>query len=268
MSNTTVSKQNTQWEEIGHKTQSFIVDHIFQILTAIGLLLVIFAGWTIWSQVSESREVRVQEQYFVIDKKFQDTRRQFEEETARLKNPPKNVDTKNPPPAPKKTGDFSKDFGAVAGEFENLINQNPKSKAALMAAISLSNIYAEYGKADEALGILAKVNADNSANSLLESLVTHQRAGLLAHQGKCSEAIPLWNKINQSSKSKYLHQEAQLNLGLCAEQTGDLTAAEKFYLEASAVVTDSENPAANSAVAKDAEKYLRLLKLNKAGKTE
>lgn len=231
------------------------------------VLFVIGAGVAITSQVSQSREEAYQEKYFVLEKRMTDIKKNFDEAEQQEKaqaaaaKAGKAVDTKNTVKA-KATGDLAKDYGTLPGDFEALIKDAPNSKAAEMAALNLSDLRANYGQADEALKVIDAVNVSNRTSDFVGALVVNRRAQLLADKGDCKGALDLWGKIVADSRAKFLHDESKVRMGLCYESTQDLAKAEQMYTEVSTKEPKTRDN--ESVAAKDADRYLRLLRLKKA----
>lgn len=229
--------------------------------------VVVGAGTAITSQVSESREERLQEKYFVLEKRMSEIKRGFDEadqqEKARAAaaKAGKPNESKEAPKA-KATGDLAKDYGTLPSDFEALIKEAPGSKAGEMAALNLSELQASHGQADQALETLNKVNTSNRTSDFVGALVVNKRAQLTADKGDCKGAIALWEKISKDSGAKFLQDESKVHMGLCYESTNDLAKAEQLYGEVAN--KDAKARDADSASAKDAERYLRLLRMKKA----
>lgn len=243
----------------GQKILNWLAENAMIVVAVLGAGVVVLLGIGAWSYVSENREIALQEKYFVLEKKLQETRARFEEAAAAERM--KKADPKaaaNANKGPMATGDLEKDYGNIPLELEAFINEAPQSNAALMAGLHLANLYSTHGKVDQALGVLQKLNTGEKTNSFLRALIVHQKAALTAEKGDCAGAISLWEKISSDKKAQFLHQESKLNIGLCHEKNGDLTAAQKFYGEA------AQGADADSAAAKDAEKYLRLSRLKQS----
>lgn len=195
--------------------------------------LVVGAGLSAKSYLDEKKENELQAQYYQIEKQL------IDKKTALTEN--KSV---------KATGDYEKDFGSVVTDFKKLIAQAPKTKAAKMAALQLSDLQLEHNKTNEALETLQKV--DSSSKDLLSGLVQVQLGTVQANMNDCNSAISTWSKIFTNAGAKSLHTAVKLKTGLCYEAMNDFAKAEQAYNEVKA--GDSE-----SAAARSAEKYLKLL---------
>jgi predicted negative regulator of RcsB-dependent stress response len=135
-----------------------------------------------------------------------------------------------------------------------IINEKPASKAAKMAALHLADVQLEYQKPQDAAETLKKVDIDNK--DLLSGLVQNQLGTVQANLNDCNAAISTWQKVLSNARAKALHTAIKLKEGLCYENLKDLSKAEQMYSEA-------KNDDKESAVARAAEKYLRLLQMAK-----
>lgn len=207
-------------------------------------LLVIGGGYAAFGMWAEHKEAQIQEKYFKFEKDYLEKKQNFTQSAM-------PVDPKNPVPATaKSTGDVEADYGSVIKEFNAIINEAPSTKAAKMSALNLSEIYTSYGKPEEALAALNKVN---SGSDLLAALVLTQLGTLQADKQDCKAALESWNKALSNKKASFLSSSLFLKQGLCHESLGDVAQAEASY-------TKAKESSKEAATAKSAEKYLRLLK--------
>jgi hypothetical protein len=162
-------------------------------------------------------------------------------------------------PTKKATGDLEKDYGTIATDLQSMIDSAPGSKAAQMAALNLSEIYSNYNKNDEAIAALDKVSKHLGSTEAISALIWMQSGNLLANKGDCKGAVEKWQHIADSKKLSFAQDEAKLRMGLCFETMNDLAKAEELYTQ----VTKKEEATADFAAAREAQKYLRLLKAKK-----
>ena len=207
---------------------------------------------------------RVEHQYTEKKTKFKDA-----EQAENAKKPASAKKDKNETPAPvlvKATGDLEKDYGPEVSGFEDLVAKNPNSKAGQMSAIYLADLYSEYKQPGKAIEALNKVAPQNEPTDVVSALVINLKAGLLADQGDCAQALQIWQKIMAQKKMDYLHDEAKLRSAVCYEKMNETAKAEQFYIELSKN-TSSKDQAEDKAATEDAKKYLRLLKVRTNGGT-
>lgn len=251
--------------------------HSKMVLGLIGLVIVVWAGILTQEHFALKKEEQVQASFFKAEKAFIEKKEKFEQALAEEKMPakdPKKKDVESEKEKMEKaSGDLNKDFGPQMDEFAKIINENPNTNAAQMAAIHYAGAHLDYNKAAEAEAMLKKVNADQK--SILSALVLKQLGTAQANQNKCQDAIQTWNKILMNANAKALHTEVKLSEGLCYEALNDTANAEKMYAQAKipeATFSSKEeeklyaegkiklNP---TAANKTAEKYLKLLQMNK-----
>lgn len=255
-------RKGFQWSTQHSKIVGFVV------LAALGAGAA-FSGKTWLDQKAENE---IQSQYFKIEKSFLEKKAAFaaadEKSKMALLNPKKDAkkdgkksaENQTPPEtatdkvAEKSSGDLLKDYGTMPADFMKIIEKLPKSKAAKMAALNLSDLQIEYKNFDEAKSTLSKVNADS--NDLLSALVLIQIGTLQADQKDCGQAVTTWGKVLQNRGAQALYPATKLKQALCYETLNDAPKAEKLYAE---IKTENKD----SASAKSADKYLRLLQAKK-----
>jgi predicted negative regulator of RcsB-dependent stress response len=229
----------------------------------VAVILVAFVGigaaWSIWDYFKHANEEKLQADLSVAvaEKDYFEKKSQFREAAASPKSKDKKEISKV-----TATGDLQKDYGSVVERLNAIVQKEPKSNAAAMAALYLAEIHSEYKQAEKALEALNKVSGD-SAKDVLSSLVLNLKAGLLADQGSCDKAIGIWDNVTKQKKASYLHEEAKLRMALCYEKINDVVKAEQLYTE----LSKGGDSASDRAVADDAKKYLRLLKIRASGGT-
>lgn len=172
----------------------------------------------------------------------------------------KTKKTAPPSTAKKASGDIQADYGSVITGFDGMIAESPKTKAAQMSALNLSEIYVTYKKYDDALAALTKVEAGLNKSDAISALVYMQMGNVLADKGDCKGAVEKWQTIVSSKSFAFAHDEAKIRQGVCYESLNDTAKAEQLYME----VAKKEDPnTSDFAAAREANKYLRLLKAKK-----
>ena len=127
------------------------------VLGAIIAFVTIGLGASIASYLSEKKEISQQEKYFLLERAYTDKKASFEEAERAAQAASQDKKAPTPDASKKATGDLTKDYGTVVTDFENFVNENPKTQAAQMAALNLTDLYGEYKNPDAALAILQKV---------------------------------------------------------------------------------------------------------------
>ncbi len=219
-------------------------------------------GWSLMSNMSERKESQAQESYFSFEKSYLDKKRGFDEAERSALRPPMGKEKEAP--KVKASGDLEKDYGPEVAGFKSVIEKHPDSKAAQMAALNLSEIYVNYKKIDEATQSLEKVATKSSGKDLISAIVLTQYGNILSDKDDCKGAVEQWGKVLGQSQAAFMHDTLRLKSAFCYEKMNDLTKAEELYKKVSQNSQDPKNPeAGETGLGKDAEKYLRLLKLKK-----
>lgn len=237
--------------------------HSKAVISAVAVFIVLGVGYSIASYLSDKKETAQQEKYFLLEKAYTTKKSGFEEAARAEQINAQSKDKKNVPafdPAKKASGDLQKDYGTIVADFESFINDAPKTKAAQMAALNVSEIYLTYKKNDEAAAVLAKVEPGLKSGDVLTALVLMQTGNVQADKGDCKAAVEKWQKLADSKNLAFAHDEAKLRMGLCFESMNDLVKAEALYTE---IAKKEDMNTTDFAAAKEAQKYLRLLKAKK-----
>lgn len=233
------------------------------VITAVVAFVVLGLGVSIASYMTEKKEVTQQEKYFLLEKAYTEKKRGYEEAARAEIMANQAKDKKDTPkfdPAKKASGDLQKDYGTEVAGFEAFISESPNTKAAQMAAINLSEIYLSYKKHDEAFAALQKVEKGLSKNDTLTALVLMQMGNVQADKSDCKAAIEKWQALSGMKALAFAHDEAKLRMGLCYESMNDLAKAEEIYTE---IGKKEDQNTTDFTAAKEAQKYLRLLKAKK-----
>lgn len=235
--------------------------HSKLLISAIVIFVVVGGGTSIYSVYSEKKETQAQEGYFKFEKSYLDKKRDFEEATRPFQRPDQKPEEKKA----KATGDLDKDYGPEVAGFNQVLEKFAHSKAAQMAALNLSDIYLNYKKADEALQALKKVENDSLGKDLISVIVQTQLGNVLAETDDCKGAISEWERVLNNSQATFMHDALRLKSAFCYEKMNDTAKAEELYKKVAQSVADPKDAEAGEAsFGKEAEKFLRLLKLKKA----
>lgn len=232
--------------------------HSKLVVGTIAAFVVIGVGVSIANYFSEKKEISQQEKYFLLEKTYTEKKRGFEEAaraemTQAAQAQQAKKDKKAAPtfdPSKKASGDIQKDYGPVITGLESFVSDSPNTKAAQMAALNLTDIYLTYKKNDEALATLQKVEKGLDKEGVLSGLVWMQMGNILAEKADCKGAVEKWQVLVNNKNFAFAHDEAKLRMGLCFESMNDLAKAEELYTEV-------------SKTSREAQKYLRLLKVKK-----
>ena len=251
-------KKPDQFTAIISKALDWAIKNSKIVLGGIASFIVFGLAIVLISYLDSQKELAQQEKYFLLEKKYTDTKRNFEEaaRVASVKATDKN--SKEESKFTAATGDLTKDYGTLVPEFESFIENAHGTKAAQMAALHLSNLYQSYGKNNEATALLEKITHDLENGEVLKALILLQKGSVLANQDKCQDALTAWEKVTKDKGLSYAHDEAKLRSGLCYEKLNDLAKAETIYTE---LAKKENNNDVDLVAVKEAQKYLRLLKV-------
>lgn len=221
-----------------------VLEKQWKLILSLAAAVIIFVGALAYmSMHSVKKEKVAQESYFAVEKKLNDIR--------------------NAQMNPAAGAAASADFTAVKAEFESIMADYPGTVAAQMAALHLANLLVQEKNFDLALAHLQKV--ENTDKGLVNTLVQQQIGQLQADKNQCKEAIETWEKILKRKEAEFLHGELKLQQALCYTELNDLQKAEEILTN---LANQTVNPdMASSSVAKEAEKYLRLIQFKKASGT-
>jgi predicted negative regulator of RcsB-dependent stress response len=237
-------------------------NHSKALLAGIVAFIAIGAGYTVFSNLSEKKESQAQETYAKFEKDYLEKKRGFDEADRQALKPPAK-DSKEPVKV-KATGDMEKDYGPEVAGMKKTVEEYPSSKAAQMAALSLSEIYMNYKKFDDAQQALQKVENNSQGKDLISSIVLTQLGNVYSEKNDCKAAVDQWQKVLSHSNVQFLHDTLRLKTAFCYEKMNDTAKAEELYKKISQNSQDPKNPqAGETGLGKEAEKYLRLLKLKK-----
>lgn len=228
------------------------------VFSIVGVLVLVGGAWAVMSMFSHKKELAQQEKYYLLERALTEKKRGFEEakRAEEVALQAKNSKQAQEAAGKKATGELDKDYGAIVTDLNSFIEQEPKSMAAQMAALNLSDLYQDYKKDEEALAVLQKVEPGLSKKEVLTGLVWLKKGNLLANQNQCEQAIQAWSQITENKVLNFAHSEAKLRMGVCYETLQNSEKAQALYQE---IVSTDENES-NYAVLLEAKKYLKLIK--------
>lgn len=229
------------------------------VIALIGFVLV-GAGYSAFSYFDSKKEEESQELYYQAEKTYLNQKQKFDLYAAEASKPPvankKTKDEKEAAPenkGEKPSGDLVKDYGKAVTDLEAVVAKDPSSNSAMMAALTLSEIYSQYQMNDKAQSSLDKIKP---GSSLLSLMVLDRKASTKADLGDCKAAIAIWDQALAAKTSKFMAADLKLKKGLCFESMNDFANAKAMYTQAK---DSKEGTEASSATAKTAEKYLQTL---------
>ncbi len=251
--------------------------HSKAVLTFLAIFIFIGGGWAVYSIVQQQTEDKLQESFYLAEKKYIDLRKKLEEAQAPKVNEKDkaaaNATKKNKPPEAviKPSANPDVDYAGPIKELKELTAASPSSKAALMSALFLSEIYSNSSKLEEALQSLDPVTKGTKVNGLLSALAIKTKGNFQADLNQCAEAVQTWQRLNQNSDGlSFLTADVKLKMALCYEKMDQIPQAEIIYKELidrvknpGQQVGNSPNSSTDQIASREAEKFLRLLKLKK-----
>lgn len=223
-----------------------VLEQYWKPVAGLFVAVVVIGGiMSITANRSKAKEEKVQESYYVIEKKLLELKQRAAA--------PANVTQKTAPV----------DFTDIKKELETFANENVGTVAAQMAALHLAELQVADKNQAAALALLQKVETQDKG--LVNTLVEQQIAQLLAGQDKCQEAITVLQKIIDRKDASFVHSDAKLQQALCHVKLGNTKQAEDILTNLSSQSSQAEF--GNSPATKEAEKYLRLLQFKKTSGT-
>lgn len=196
---------------------------------------------------------------YKITKVYDKKKTQFDEAKAaeeEKKNPKKEQKLKDEKQEKKQdlvmpTGDLQKDYPEVTKQLAAFVKEHAGSNASGEAALTLSSIYDEYGKAAEGAETLDQVIEQWGRKNILYYVMQMRAGDLYASSNDCEKAISYWQVV-ANSKS-FIAQQSQLKLGVCLQKIGRMEEAKQWFTR-----LQEDDP--NSAEGFSAKRYLRFLK--------
>ena len=260
-----MADQNHQNNEIQAKnTKSFAQILQENIGTILIISAVIIGVGVIWGGVQNykaSNESQAMSDFFPISQKLKEKKDAFNQAKMEIENKKadKSKDKKNnteeaASTATLATGDLDKDYGSEVQAYQNFITQKASSRAGVMAALELAELFVEYNKFTEAEAQLESIASQFNKDAFVGSLLQMRLAQIYTHNKKCDKAIGLYENILKLAESKHLHAEALLKMALCQDDLGKKQ-------EAISNLERIEKEFSGTSSAENAAKYLRFIKV-------
>jgi predicted negative regulator of RcsB-dependent stress response len=225
---------------------SKVVEQYWKPVAGLFVVIVVVGAGILFSNMrSKANEEKVQESYYVIEKKLLELKQ------------------RSAAPADPVKKEAPVDFTEVKKELEVFANANIGTIAAQMAALHLAELKIADSDQAGALALLQKVETKDKG--LVNTLVEQQIAQLLSGQDKCQDAIAVLQKIIDRKEAAFVHNDAKLQQALCHVKLGNTKQAEEILTNLSSQSSQAEY--GNSPATKEAEKYLRLLQFKKTSGT-
>jgi len=204
LDNVTPNNESNGTQRTGHGTQGFgisdrelakqdnfqrkltlafdwIVANKVIIILLVGVVALSGLGYAVYGQVKHSAQLKIQDQYYLIEKDyvkiktdFDEAERQAQQEAAKAADKTKKDAKKDAEPKPelkaKASGDLEKDYGTVLARFTDLHTASPKLVPGKVTALVLADLYWEYKKLDQAALVLEK-SMESSPKTLVDYMI-------------------------------------------------------------------------------------------------
>lgn len=230
----------------------YVEHHKKTIFTSVGVLVALGALYAIYDTYSASREEKAQVAVFAAEKKYNDTKAQYDRFEAKAKNPNTPTDT-DEGAVKKASGVLEMDYGDVVKSYDEAIKEFSSSKSAVYASIQLAKIYSDYKHFDKAIEVLNASKSTLGEKNLLHSLLLIQLGTAQELKGDCNQAIENWKKVTAISAHTYLHADAYIKIGTCYVTLKQPDKAKESFEKVIKEFADTN-------AAKSAQKYMRLMK--------
>lgn len=233
-------------------TESLISKYGKLIVAVVVVIVGVGVAYNVWSYTSEKKEMSAQAALFKAEHSYKET---FLAAQRKSETPPDaKKDPKKKEVKPESVKPADVDFTEAANLYKKVITEHPKTNAAMLAAHGLSSIYVDKKQFKEALDTLKQVETDKK--SLVAVLTKLKISNIYEKLGQCQDALPVLNTIAADKNNAYIKPEVLLKTGVCYEKLGQFDKARDAY-------TTITKEFANSTASQEAEKYLKLLSLNK-----
>lgn len=221
------------------------------LVAALGGLIILGGGFSLYTWLNTKKEAKAQAAYYLAKKSLGEAEEQFVAKPKTAPDSEKKNETAQP--AKIKTGNVETDYGTSIPNLEAVVKSNPGTRAAVLAAIDLSDILIEYKQVDRAVENLTSALKNLPQDELLYGLGALKLGAAQQARGSCESAIQSWSKITESKQLGFLHGESYLRQALCYEALSQKQKAIELYQKVSTDFADTD-------AGKSAKKYLRLLK--------
>lgn len=195
------------------------------------LILAVFGAYTAYSSYQQKYEDKAQAAFFEAERLYavsQGSKAHPEKDAA-----PTNVDTTQ-----------------VEEKLNSVINEFPKSAAAVQASVLMADIELEKKDSTKAIATLEK-SFESFNGHLIDSLMALKLSSLYEQNKQCDKAIPVLEKI-YNSEVKELRPEALLRQALCEETLGQAEKAKQSYQKLATEYSDTNQ-------GQQAQKYLKIM---------
>ncbi|MBL7542382.1 MAG: hypothetical protein JNL11_01130 [Bdellovibrionaceae bacterium] len=268
-------------------TFDWMVANKVLIILFLGVVAFSSVGYVIYNQVKIDTQLKIQDQYYVIEKDYLKIKGDFEEadrqakenaakEAGKTKKDAKAAVEPKPEIKTPATGDLDKDYGTIVARFTELQKANPKSVPGKITSLVLADLYWEHKKFELAAQTLEK-SLESTPKDLVDHLVLKKWSATQLSLGKFDDVIKKNQSVAQSTRYPFLTSYFKLQNGLAYEGLKQWEMAETQYKDViakgesvpAAMPNGEENErlknhfGADQSAAELAQKYLLLLRLKK-----
>ena len=253
--------QNNEFDILEFATSvSKVIEANFKQIVAVLVIAVLGgSGWVLMGKMETAKQHDAFSKLYAITKVYDQKKQDFAEAKADKEadvtdKDPKKDQTKDDKVLVEASGDLAKDYPNTPEALEKFVSENIGLNASGEAALTLSELYEEYEKNDEAIAIIEKALNGLSGENLIVEVLSMRAGDLLAMKGDCQKAVGYWQKIEKAGS--FMSSASQLKAGACFLNKGQVDQA-KVWLEKA----QSKNP--ESPEAYSAKRYLRYLRFKK-----
>lgn len=199
------------------------------------LILVVFGGYTTYTNFQQKHEDKAQSEYFEAERLFAANQgaKEFTEDKKAKTAPAVNVDTTQ-----------------VEQKLNDVIIEYPKTKAAIQAAMMMADIQVEKKDTAKAIAVLEN-SFKNYSGELIDSMMALKLSSLYEQNKQCDKALPVLDKVYNAEVTE-LKPEALLRKALCEESLGNADQAKLSYQKLATEFSDTNQ-------GQQAQKYLKIM---------
>ena len=228
---------------------NFILKKFFCIFFAV----VVGIGFFVFMNFLErQREQKSFDELFKITSVYREKKENFKKALEKkVEKSDSDKEEKKQKPDPP-SGDLSQDYGDEVTKLEAFLKENPDRRAAVEAALLLSEIYLKYKMEDRAIETLDFILGSWKGGDLLYHIM-HMRLGNLwaSRVDGCKKAVFHWRIVGESQS--FMSARAQSQMGFCLQKMGRFEEAKTWFEK-----IEMKSPESPEAL--NVKRYLRFLK--------
>lgn len=244
-------------QETLYKIAEQIAKNSHIIIGAVVLALIVSISVISWNWYQDSNETKGQTALFRVEKSYLKKKEDFaraDQQDKAAKANDKSKSKEEPAKLAKATGNLDQDYGPEVRDLQAVISKYPRTRAAVMAALDLADLFDQYKQPAEALNQISKVSKSLKPKELLFGVLMMKKGSLESVKGDCESAVKTWNQILDQANLSFFHPDATLRSAICFEQLNNVARAKELYQR-----THDKFP--ESSAGQSAQKYLQLLEM-------